>query len=204
MEKSIDGMLVIWTRDFRMEDTEESTELWRLRMKQLFRLTPSWPELRSDRTEVRILSCQLAELFSSSQKMFSHKKVKLVQFKLKFVLSAPHWSAPKTLHLKSSAVVILKPESKKIFFTTTGAASGGVLSLWISCLYVAFTSPLHKSIYFFKLANPGLFFVHFRSFQTNNPIFRKKCPSSIQCRDSNPRLESLPITTRPGLVARAI
>ena len=57
-----------------------------------------------------------------------------------------------------------------------------------------------------KWANPGLFFVYFRSFQTNITIFTtnicEKCPSSIWCRDSNPRpLEhkSLPITTRPGL-----
>ena len=55
--------------------------------------------------------------------------------------------------------------------------------------------------------NPGLFFVYFRSFQTNIiTIFTtnicEKCPSSIWCRDSNPRpseRESLPITTRPGL-----
>ena len=57
---------------------------------------------------------------------------------------------------------------------------------------------------FFKWANPGLFFVYFRSFQTNNTNFTinvKKCPSSIQSWDSNPRPyapESSPITTRPG------
>ena len=55
-----------------------------------------------------------------------------------------------------------------------------------------------------KWANPGLFFVYFRSFQTNITIFTicEKCPSSIRCRDSNPwplERESLPITTRPGL-----
>ena len=56
------------------------------------------------------------------------------------------------------------------------------------------------------MANPGLFFDNFQSFQTNNTIFTtnicEKCPSSIWCRDSNPRpseRESLPITTRPGL-----
>ena len=57
-----------------------------------------------------------------------------------------------------------------------------------------------------KWANPGLFFVSFWSFQTNITIFTtnicEKCPSSIWCRDLNPRpleCESLPITTRPGL-----
>ena len=59
-----------------------------------------------------------------------------------------------------------------------------------------------------KWANPGLFFVYFRSFQTNNTIFTtiicEKCPSNIWCWDSNPRpleRESLPTTTRPGLPA---
>ena len=56
--------------------------------------------------------------------------------------------------------------------------------------------------------NPGLFFVYFRSFSNKhhynfyNKYMRKKCPSSIRCRDSNPRpskRESLPFTTRPGL-----
>ena len=60
--------------------------------------------------------------------------------------------------------------------------------------------------FFFKWANPGLFFIYFRSFQTKitilQQIYVKKCPSSIRCRDSNPRpmeRESIPITTRPGL-----
>ena len=55
-------------------------------------------------------------------------------------------------------------------------------------------------------ANPGLFFVSFRSFSNKHYIFTtnicEKYPSSIRCRDSNPRpleRESLPITTRPGL-----
>ena len=62
-------------------------------------------------------------------------------------------------------------------------------------------------VFFFKKwANLGLFFVYFRSFQTNNTIFTtnqcEKCPSSIWRWDSNPRPlehESPPITTRPGL-----
>ena len=57
------------------------------------------------------------------------------------------------------------------------------------------------------MGQPGLFFVYFWSFQTNIiTIFTtnicEKCPSSILCRDSNPRpleCEPLPITTRPGL-----
>ena len=58
-----------------------------------------------------------------------------------------------------------------------------------------------------KWANPGLFFVYFESFQTNNTIFtinkceKMSCPSTIW-RNSNPRSsehESPPITTRPGL-----
>ena len=58
-----------------------------------------------------------------------------------------------------------------------------------------------------KWANPGLFFLYFRSFQTNNTIFTtnqcgkmSKCPSTIRRRDSNPRSferESSLITTRP-------
>ena len=61
-----------------------------------------------------------------------------------------------------------------------------------------------------KWADTGLFFIYFRLFQTNvitilQQINVKKCPSGIQCRDLNPRpseRESLPITTRPGLVPR--
>ena len=61
-------------------------------------------------------------------------------------------------------------------------------------------------VFFQKWANPGLFFVYFWSFQTTSlqflqQIYVKKCPSSIQCRDSNPwpsLRESLPITTRQG------
>ena len=68
--------------------------------------------------------------------------------------------------------------------------------------------PLYTvSIVFFKWANPGLFFVYFRLFQTNIiTIFTankcEKWPSSIRCRDLNPRppeCEPLPITSRPGL-----
>ena len=65
--------------------------------------------------------------------------------------------------------------------------------------YALFTS------FFKKWAIPGLCLIYFRSFQTNITIFTmlcEKCPTSITCRDSNPRpleRESLPVTTRPGL-----
>ena len=60
---------------------------------------------------------------------------------------------------------------------------------------------------FKKWANSGLFFVYFRSFSNKHHYnfttnICEKCPSSIRCRDSNPRpseCESLPFTTRPGL-----
>ena len=61
---------------------------------------------------------------------------------------------------------------------------------------------------FFKIkwASRSLFFVYFRSFQTNNTFLQqinvKICPSSIWCWDSNPqplKHESSPITTRTGL-----
>ena len=63
--------------------------------------------------------------------------------------------------------------------------------------------------FFEKWTNPRLFFVYYRSFQTNNTILTKNqcekmsCPSIIQRWDSNSRLlerESPPITTRPGLL----
>ena len=74
--------------------------------------------------------------------------------------------------------------------------------------------PKFASAYIFykKWANPGLFFIYFWSFQTNNTIFYNKsmrkmsCPSSIRHWDSNPRpseRESPPITTRPGLPPNA-
>ena len=64
----------------------------------------------------------------------------------------------------------------------------------------------NKSFLLKKWANPGLFFIYFRSFQTNNTIFTtKQCEknmSTIWSRDSNPqpyKHESSPINTRPGL-----
>ena len=65
---------------------------------------------------------------------------------------------------------------------------------------------------FFKMGQPGLFSVYFRSFQTNiNAIFTtNQCEKmsilySLRCRDSNPRPldhESSPTTTRPGLLLK--
>ena len=58
------------------------------------------------------------------------------------------------------------------------------------------------------MVHPRLLFRLFSSFQANITIFTtnkcEKCPSSIQCWDSNPQhleIESPPITTRPGLTA---
>ena len=60
--------------------------------------------------------------------------------------------------------------------------------------------------FFFKKGHPRPLFNLFSSFQTNITMFTsntcEKCPSSIQCWDSNPwpsGHESPPITTRPGL-----
>ena len=53
-----------------------------------------------------------------------------------------------------------------------------------------------------------LFSVFFKqTIQFLQQIYVKKCPSSIRCRDSNPRpleCESPPITTRPGLPPRLL
>ena len=79
---------------------------------------------------------------------------------------------------------------------------------FVCCRYDFSLSPVFKTV-FFTLANPDLVFVYFRSFQTHSNIIfttnhceKMSIPSSIQCRDSNPRPldhESSPITTRPGL-----
>ena len=55
-----------------------------------------------------------------------------------------------------------------------------------------------------KWTKPGLFFVYFRSFQTNIVTIytTNECPSSIWCQDSNSQpsdYESPPLSTRPGL-----
>ena len=59
---------------------------------------------------------------------------------------------------------------------------------------------------FIKMCHPRPLFPFFclfkQTFQFLQQINMKKCPSSIWCQDSNPRLsehESPPITTRPGL-----
>ena len=74
------------------------------------------------------------------------------------------------------------------------------LSFFFS-LSLSFSSNSVSLSLFLKWANPGHFFVYFQYFQTNNTIVCEKCPSSILCRDLNPRpleRESLPTTTRPG------
>ena len=68
-------------------------------------------------------------------------------------------------------------------------------------------TPFKNQIYSFLIMYPRLFFVYFRLFkqtlQSLQQINRyEKCPSIIQCWDSNPQPsehESPPITTRPGL-----
>ena len=59
---------------------------------------------------------------------------------------------------------------------------------------------------FFKWANPGLFLIDFRIFKQALQFLQlinvKKCPSSIQCWNLNPKplgQKSPPITTRPGI-----
>ena len=83
---------------------------------------------------------------------------------------------------------------------------------WIMCTKLLIYSNSDNKDYFGifkkKWANPGLFFIYFRSSQTNNTLFTTNqcenisCISSIWCRDSNPQpleRESSPITIRPGL-----
>ena len=69
-------------------------------------------------------------------------------------------------------------------------------------------TPLWRLLFLKKWPNPSLFFIYFRSFQTNNTTptnqceKMSKCPSRIRRCDSNPwpyLRESSPITTRPGL-----
>ena len=97
-----------------------------------------------------------------------------------------------------------------------GYGNSGLFSNYNSCGNVAFEHMCKVNFYFLpgvlgiflkKRANTDLFFVYFRSFQTNIiTIFTtnicENCPSSIVwCRDSNPlpsEHESLPITTRLG------
>ena len=62
------------------------------------------------------------------------------------------------------------------------------------------------NLFFFKMGHSWSHFNLFSSLETNSTfliqLFVKKCPSSIQCRDSNPRpsdSESLPKTSGQGL-----
>ena len=70
-------------------------------------------------------------------------------------------------------------------------------------LFPGLTNPFSGLVFKWAMGHPGLFFVYFRSFHTNITIFNTnilgKCPSSIQCWDSNPRhveRESPPIMAR--------
>ena len=64
------------------------------------------------------------------------------------------------------------------------------------------------------MGQPGLFFIYFQSFQTNNKynfynksMWKMAFPSSILCQDLNPRPlkhESSSMTTRPGLLLNVI
>ena len=99
--------------------------------------------------------------------------------------------------------VRLNEKRKKLAWSLSLSLSLTHLTLNFESLYFAL------KCLFFKMGQPGLFFVYFRSFQANITIFTtNKCekmakwPSSIRRRDSNPRPfkhESSPITTRPGL-----
>ena len=64
-----------------------------------------------------------------------------------------------------------------------------------------------QSVFLKNWPTPASLFIYFRSFQTNiiTNFTTNYCPSSIRCRDSNPRPlehESPPISTRPGLPSK--
>ena len=94
----------------------------------------------------------------------------------------------------------------KTFLIWLGRGRCTYTSCYLDC-DVSFEA--HRYLVFSKKwANPDLFFIYFRSFQTNNTIFttnqceKMSCPSSICRRGLNPwpsERESPPITTRPGL-----
>ena len=80
-----------------------------------------------------------------------------------------------------------------------------VVSFYSFSLSVVGSYVVVSSIYFFKWANSSHFLIYFHLFKHKLQFLQqlnvKKCPSSIQCRDSNSRPlehESPPITTRPG------
>ena len=67
----------------------------------------------------------------------------------------------------------------------------------------------YEVVFFKKWANPGLFFVYFRNFQTNIKNFKTKICQKMSIQYTVPGFEprpsereSLPITTRPGLPPR--
>ena len=93
-----------------------------------------------------------------------------------------------------------KKESGQNFRSAIDVPSGFLQSLFNrKCL--------NRKQIIFKMGQPRPLFGLFSVFSSKHynflqQIYVKKCPSSIRCRDSNPRpseCESLPITTRPGL-----
>ena len=100
-----------------------------------------------------------------------------------------------TLHYDCQTIAITNIESTKTKFWQFFLAQISLFTSWWRWSQLDFS--------FFKWANPGLFFVYFRSPQQATQFLQqinvKKC---ILCRDSNPRPlkhESSHITTRPGL-----
>ena len=93
-----------------------------------------------------------------------------------------------------------------VFYKGSNSFNAIVIVLQNLVLIIATIRYYKCRFYFKKWAIPGLFFVYFKSLQTNiNTILQQKyvkiCPSSIRHWDSNPRpseCESPPITTRPG------
>ena len=126
-----------------------------------------------------------------------------------------NWAIPGLLfYVHPFSTVSIKSMKNKIYPLMTG------FELWIpgvgsdrSTNWATATSHLQcliidmKSFFKKKWANPGLFFVYFRSFQTNNTIFTTNQCEKISIQYTVPGLnpqplihESSSITTRPGLL----
>ena len=82
---------------------------------------------------------------------------------------------------KSKLVILGNEEYFERFVSKDHHSNNNALKIPISGIFVK------------KWANPGLFFIYFRSFQTNNTIFttyqcdKMYCPFRIRRRDSNPQ-----------------
>ena len=75
----------------------------------------------------------------------------------------------------------LESGESALMFTKHGSGQSVRLQVWHSSSSSSYWLSEHRSsypnwrnIYIFKWANPGLFFIYFRSFQTNNTIFYNK------------------------------